>query len=98
MSKKQVKKQVKKLPVKKSVFFANGYSDDNAGMTGTEEQGYDDYSVHNRWFELLLDGKVVGRCQMEHTGGGWEFRAELEGHDLRAGKCLEPEDEPEDEG
>ena len=72
-----------------SYFEGYGYSDDVAFISGIERADYID-TISCYWHELVLNGKVIGKCRMEYHSGGWSFKAILdEGYALKAGKCLE---------
>jgi len=71
-------------------FMGSGYSDDCGGISGALGRDGDDVDeyegVHN-WFELKVNGEVVGECIMNFDGG-WEFRFRSNTHKIEAGNFL----------
>jgi hypothetical protein len=65
-------------------FVGWGASDDCAGLTGTD---VDESAACHNWFELKLNGEVIGECMMNYEGG-WEFRARSNTHKLEVGAML----------
>ena len=78
----------------KHSFIGSGYSDDCGYLEGAyinkPNEFIDESQMCHAWYELLVDGKVVGRCQMRHEGG-WEFVYEGD-IEIKAGKLLERPD------
>lgn len=75
----------------KHQFTAWGYSDDCGNMTGThypDGTEVDEYDGCHHWFELKLDGKVIGQAMMNYGDTGWEFLFRSNTHNLEAGKLL----------
>ena len=71
-------------------FLGWGASDDCGGLSGALDvngEDADEYDGCHNWFELKLDGKVIGECMMNYEGG-WEFRFRSKTHRLEAGKLL----------
>lgn len=71
-------------------FCGSGYSDDCAGMSGMhlpDGEDADEYQGCHNWFELKINGEVVGECIMNYDGG-WEFRSRSNTHKIEAGKIL----------
>jgi hypothetical protein len=67
-------------------FEAWGYSDDCAGISGADCES--EYDCGGEWFELLVNGVVVGKCRMQYADRNWTFEAESS-VDISAGKKLE---------
>jgi hypothetical protein len=71
-------------------FVGSGSSDDHGSLTGahlpdgSETTEYEDVS---NWFELKLNGEVIGECMMRYNRG-WEFRFRSNTHKLEAGALL----------
>lgn len=74
----------------KHTFYGIGQSDDCGSLTGAyHENGdeVDEYDAVHNWFELKLDGEVIGRCMMNYDRG-WEFIFKSDTHKMEAGKLL----------
>lgn len=55
-------------------FSAQGSSDDMAWLTGVEES---EYETPCKWYDFVVDGKVVGRARMNYDRwGSWVFEVE----------------------
>lgn len=76
-------------------FVGWGASDDCAGLSGaTDKHGeeIDESEGCHNWFELKVNGEVVGECMMNYESG-WEFRFRSNTHSMEAGKILRRWDE-----
>jgi hypothetical protein len=74
-------------------FVGAGSSDDCGELYGAHfpdpdrDREVTEYDCVHNWFELKLDGEVIGECMM-NWDGGWEFRFRSNTHKLEAGALL----------
>lgn len=82
-------------------FIGSGYSDDCGHLDGAHYPSgneVDESMMCHNWFELKINGEVVGECMMNYDSG-WQFRFRSNTHKMEAGKILKdycglPAEEP----
>ena len=71
-------------------FMGSGASDDLGSLEGGHHEDgepVDEYDAVHHWFELKLNGEVIGECMMNFDHG-WEFLFRSDTHELKAGELL----------
>jgi hypothetical protein len=76
-------------------FSGSGSSDDCGSLDGAHHENgeyLDESEACHNWFELKVDGEVIGEAMMSYDGG-WSFMFRSNTHEMEAGKLLCPWDE-----